>query len=176
MDTPDITLQRWQDLPADEQAQLRALRISAGQIEYAGTMERAIAKLESGQGEDLVGLAIRQAGAVVGFVMVQRRGRAPAWADPLAATISAMRIDEGLQGRGLGAGALHALAGWVRQHWPEAKALTLSVDEENTAGQRAYRKAGFVDHGTRVAGRIGWVRYMSRPLDETVPSVAADAP
>lgn len=155
---------RWADLSASEQAQVRSLRIATEQVEFAGTIERAIDKLAAGQGDDLVGLAIGHGAEIVGFVLIARRSKAPGWAEPEAATLSAMRIGEQYQGRGFGAAALQALADWVRQHWPQAHALSLSVDEGNAAGVRAYRKAGFVDHGERVAGRIGWVRTLSRPI------------
>lgn len=152
----------WADLSAGEQAQVRALRISADQVEYAGTIERAIDKVVDGQGDELAGLAIRRGTEIVGFIVLARRSKAPDWAEREAAVVSAMRIGEQHQGRGFGAAALHALADWVRRHWPQVHALSLSVDEGNAAGIRAYQKAGFVDHRERVAGRIGWVRYMSR--------------
>src|SRR5689334_17859541 len=50
MSSPDIELQHWQHLSGEEQAQLMALRIAAGQAEYAGSMQRAMVKLQAQQG------------------------------------------------------------------------------------------------------------------------------
>lgn len=97
--------------------------------------------------------------------VIKRGSSAPAWAGARAAAISAMRIDVSQQGKGLGSAALQALAAWLRRHWPESGELTLSVDEENQLARGAYAKAGFVDLGIREEGRIGWVRYMSKPVE-----------
>ncbi len=75
-----------------------------------------------------------------------------------------MRIDQARQSQGLGAAALLALPHWLAQNWPESQSLILSVDEANTAGIRAYTKAGFQDHGVPKQGRIGWERLMSKAL------------
>lgn len=163
MPGPLIDLSRWQDLtPADRDA-VRRLRLGVVQLEYAGPIERAIAACEA-DAVDVAGLAIRSGTQLAGFVVLKRRAQAPAWAAPGAAVVSALRIDERHQGQGLGTAALIALAAWVGTHWPECHALTLSVDEENAAGLRAYARAGFRDHGLRVEGRIGPVRYLTRGL------------
>ena len=143
---------------------MRQLGISAQQSEYAGTIDRAIAHCQANTDDDVAGLAIETQAHIVGFLLLKRRSKNPDWASPTAATITAMRIDQARQGEGLGAAALQLLPSWVVQNWPEVQSLTLSVDEDNTAGIRAYTKAGFQDHGVRVQGRIGWENYMSKAV------------
>ncbi len=159
-----IELLHWHDLSESEKAAVRLLSVSSQQIEFAGTIERAVETVEAGDTHDIAGLAIQSSGIVVGFLVLKRKSKAPKWAAPGAVVISAMRIDQTHQGKGLGSAALMALTEWVAANWPDSVALSLSVDEENIAGIRAYRKAGFLDHGIREQGRIGWVRYMSRPI------------
>jgi RimJ/RimL family protein N-acetyltransferase len=122
--------------------------------------------------EDLVGLAIVLEDAAVGFLVLKRRSRAPSWASPNSAIVSGMRIDQRIQGSGVGSRALTLLSEWLRHHWPETKEISLSVDELNTRGIKAYSRAGFKDLGQRVQGRIGWVRYMRKPLQSSTESAA----
>jgi len=161
----------WDKLSEAQQAQARAISISQQQIEYAGSVEKQLQGVEAESGCDLVGLAILDANAVVGFLVLKRGCKAPEWAAPGAAVVSGMRIDQSQQGRRIGSTALVALPSWVQEHWPGCTALALSVDEDNAQGIRAYSTAGFVDQGARVQGRIGWVRYMSKQL----PANAASA-
>jgi GNAT superfamily N-acetyltransferase len=159
-----IVLVRWQDLAPIERSTVLRLEVSALQLEFAGTVERAVENCNADMDNDVVGLAILSTKGVVGFLVLKRRARAPDWAKPAAAVVSAMRIDQGHQGKGLGSAALDAVSRWVASHWAESSLLTLSVDEDNVAGIRAYTKADFQDHGVRVQGRIGWVRYMSKSI------------
>ena len=158
-----LALVRWQDLLPNDRAAVLRLRLDERQVDFAGTIERAIENCEADGNDDVAGLAIRASEQIVGFLVLKRRSTAPKWAIPMAATVSAMRIDQDHQGKGFGSAALLVLPEWVSLHWPQCTSLTLSVDEENTAGIRAYRRAGFHDHGLRERGRIGWVRYMSNP-------------
>jgi ribosomal protein S18 acetylase RimI-like enzyme len=159
-----VSLKPWQLLSLPEQQAVLRLGVTSQQAEFAGSVERSVETCRSDPGDQVAGLAILDGPAVVGFLVLKRGASAPAWADPTAATVSAMRIDLSCQGRGIGVAALLALPSWVASHWPESPLLTLSVDEDNQSARRAYVKAGFVDHGTREQGRIGWVRHMSRPV------------
>jgi putative hydrolase of the HAD superfamily len=164
-----IVLVRWQDLAPVDQSKVLQLEVSAQQLEFAGTVERAVENCEADVDDDAAGLAIRYSQEIMGFLVLKRRSKAPDWAASGAAVVSAMRIDQAHQGKGIGPAALEAIARWLGVHWPEASLLTLSVDEENTTGIRAYTKAGFQDHGEHVQGRIGWVRYMSKPIANFSP-------
>ena len=158
---PLVQILAWQALSLPEQAAVRALKVPHHQIEFAGTVEAAVAQCEAAATEDLIGLAILAEQVVVGFLVLKRGTKAPVWAPEGAAVVSAMRIDVEHQGRGFGTAALKQLPAWVASQWAHARSIVLSVDEENTAGIRSYRSAGWVDNGVRVQGRIGWVRHMS---------------
>jgi RimJ/RimL family protein N-acetyltransferase len=159
-----IQLQSWWLLSDPLRRQVLNLEIEPAQIEYAGTIERAITNLGEIENQSVAGLAILRSGEVVGFVVVKRRESAPAWAPPEAAVVSAMRVDRRQQGGGVGSQALVAVSSWLGEHWPECRTLALSVDEENLRGIKAYARAGFEDTGKRDQGRIGWVRYMNKSL------------
>lgn len=164
MPSQPIELVRFQGLQPSDQAVVRAIEVSEQQIEYAGTIDRAIQACEADGTDEVVGLAIRTGSQIAGFMLIKRRGKSPEWAEPSAVVITAMRIDRAHQGKGLGSSALLTLSQWVATHWSDATSLTLAVDEDNLTGIRAYLKAGFQDRGDRVQGRIGWVRYMSKAL------------
>jgi RimJ/RimL family protein N-acetyltransferase len=156
-----IRLVAWQDLAPIQRNAVRELRITPQQTEYAGPVERSVSECEQDTNESVVGLAVLSKKTVLGFFVLKRASKAPAWSKPEWATLSAMRIDASLQGQGIGPAALVAVRQWIALHWPQSEELALSVDEENTQGIQAYLKAGFRDHGRREPGRIGWVRYMS---------------
>ncbi|WAC73852.1 GNAT family N-acetyltransferase [Roseateles sp. SL47] len=160
-----VELQPWSDLSERLRSEVRSLVISPQQIEYAGSGDAQIRRVETASGNNLVGLAIVHGDEAVGFLVLKRGSEAPDWAEPEAAVISGMRLGAAHQGKGLGRTALLALPAWLCKHWPACSSITLSVDEDNVAGIKAYAAAGFVDLGQRVQGRIGWVRYMSRPLE-----------
>jgi len=164
MPLPSIELVRWHDLEDDARSDIRQLDLDERQIEYAGTTDVAIAICERDSAGDVAGLALRSGAQWVGFLLLKRRSKAPEWAVPGAATITAMRVHRLRQGQGIGTAALLALPAWLAANWPESSSLALSVDEENVAAIRVYAKAGFVDRGLRAPGRIGWVRYMTRPI------------
>jgi diamine N-acetyltransferase len=159
-----VELVPWSQLPFEARAQASALQVTEQQVEYAGTTEAALTQYEAASREEVECLVILRESAVVGLLLLKRGAKAPKWAPPSSVVMSALRVAPEAQGRGIGTAALSALPQWVRSRWPEARAVSLSVDEENAAAIRAYVKAGWVDHGVRVEGRIGWVRYMSYPL------------
>jgi RimJ/RimL family protein N-acetyltransferase len=159
-----ISLKRWQLLSPSEQSAVLGLAVTLQQVEFAGTVERSVESCKANQDNQIAGLAIFENQTVVGFLVLKRGTSAPSWAIPTSATISAMRIDLSCQGKGIGSAALSALPSWVAENWPESPLLVLSVDEENQSARSAYAKAGFVDQGFREQGRIGWVRFMSKPV------------
>lgn len=162
-----IRLCPWIELSDDAKAAVRSLQVSSVQVEYAGTVDKAVAQAEEGPFHELMGLAVMAESSVVGFLLLKSGSRVPQWASADMAVVSGLRIGAQFQGRGLGTQALRALPDWVERHWPHARSIVLSVDEENHAAIRSYAKAGWVDHGVREPGRIGWVRYMSRELART---------
>ena len=161
---PALRLLAWPLLTLAQQAQVRNLAIGDDQVDYAGAGDKQVAAVETESGDDLVGLAIVMGEEPVGFLVLKRRSKAPAWASPEDAVVSGMRIDQRVQGTGIGSSALALLPAWLRRHWPGCPAIALTVDEKNLRGLRAYARAGFVDLGERVTGRIGWVRRMRLPV------------
>ena len=163
-DDRNVTLTPWQDLaPADRDA-VAALEISVAQVEFAGTMARSIAACESADPAEVAGLAIRADGPVVGWVVLKRGASAPGWVEAGAVVVSGLRIARRHQGQGIGAVALAEMARWVVHAWPQSSLLMLRVDDGNTAGIRAYEKAGWVEVGARIDGRVGVERTMSLRL------------
>lgn len=159
-----IALVRWQLLDSHQREEVQTLQISQQQIEFAGTIERAIAACEAASEDEVAGLAILHCGRPVGFVVVSRGSKQPAWALGGSVALTAMRIDSREQGQGLGKAALSLLDVWLRDHWPSSSTLALCVDDENHAGRRAYAAAGFSEYMEPQAGRIGVVRYLSKHL------------
>ncbi|WP_435744897.1 N-acetyltransferase family protein [Microbacterium sp. PMB16] len=68
------------------------------------------------------------------------------------------------RGRGVVDALIGAAAEWARSLGDES--LTLDVHAENARAQAAYRRAGFVETGTRFSASIGPELEMSRPLSD----------
>ena len=171
MSHPSLSLVRWQSLSAAQQSAVRALRISPEQVEFAGSVDRAISACESASPNDVAGLAVLEGNDVVGFVVLSRCSKCPNWAPPGSVALTAMRVDSSRQGRGIGKSALALTEAWLRLHWPEEAVLALCVDESNHAGRRAYAAAGFSQYAEPKEGRIDVVHYLSKALG-TAPSAA----
>ena len=154
----------WRALAPAERDAVRRLEISAEQQEFAGDVGRSVAACEAADPAEVAGLAVRVDGAIVGWVVLKRGGSAPDWGGADAAVVSGLRVDARHQGRGIGGAALAEMAGWVARHWPQAARLVLRVDDGNTAGIRAYEKAGWTETGERRVGRVGIERTMSLRL------------
>ncbi|MDG5974451.1 GNAT family acetyltransferase [Hydrogenophaga taeniospiralis CCUG 15921] len=164
MTTTPLQLTRWQALTSEQQQSVLALHISQEQIEFAGTMAQAVAVGEGASPDDVAGLAVLQAGAPVGFVVLCRGSRLPEWAPAGAVALRAMRIDSREQGKGHGRRALALVEAWLAEHWPTCSLLALCVDDHNLAARRAYEAAGFTEYMEPKLGRIGLVRYLAKPL------------
>ena len=159
-----INLISWQDLTPSERVTVHNFQVTQTQVDYAGPVSRAIAAVEANQSGEVMGIALQFDEAIVGFVVLKCGSMAPTWASQETIFISALRIDHQYQGRGLGTMALQAIPNWIKCRWHGYNNIKLSVDEDNVSGIRAYEKACFKDEGIREAGRIGWVRYMSRSI------------
>ena len=155
-----VELVDWHRLAPAERESVASLEISAEQIEFAGPVERSIAACEAGGPAEVAGLAIRADGDIVGWVLLKRGPSVPAWADSDAVVVGGLRITQRRQGHGIGAASVAALAPWVSRHWPTSTRLMLRVDDGNTAGIRAYEKAGWREVGERRVGRVGIERTL----------------
>lgn len=168
-----LHLARWQALNSGQQAAVRAVPITAEQVEFAGSVDRAIAACEAASLDEVAGLALLSGEHVLGFLVLSRAGARPDWAPPQAVALTAMRIDQTHQGQGLGREALHLARAWLQVHWPQESTLALLVDEQNVAGRRAYARAGFTACAEPRPGRIGWVHALARPVADPVDGAQA---
>ncbi len=155
-----VQLKKWSSLPETLKSQGRTLSIPPEQLEFAGTIESAIALAESKLTSKIVGVAILSASTVVGFLLIKRAGEAPDWVPEDAAIVTALRVGAEYQGSEIGTRAIRQLPSWVARHWHKVASLVLAVDESNHAAIRAYTKAGWTDLGQRVKGRFDWERRM----------------
>ena len=76
---PPVRILAWQALSLPEQAAVRALSVPHHQVEFAGTVEAAVAQCEAETSHELIGLAILVEQVVVGFLVLKRGAKAPAW-------------------------------------------------------------------------------------------------
>lgn len=159
-----ITLKAWDELSETQQSHVADIRISNTQVEYAGTVARAITACRDQAGPDLCGVTLLLGEHPVGFMVVRRAAALPTWAPADAAVVGGLRLDIDYQGMGLGQKALGALPGWLLRRWPGIERIVLRVDDDNAAGIRAYEKAGWVETGPRSQGRIGIERTLERWL------------
>lgn len=159
-----IELSSWSSLPETLRSQVRTLSIPTEQVEFAGTIESAIALAENKPASEIAGIAILSESTAVGFLLVKRAGEAPDWVPSDAAIVTALRVGAQYQGNQIGTRAIRLLPSWIAAHWPATANLVLAVDESNHAAIRAYTKAGWVDLGQRVKGRFDWERRMQIPV------------
>jgi ribosomal protein S18 acetylase RimI-like enzyme len=159
-----VELVRSHALSNAEREAVLNLQISTEQLEFAGPVGKSVAACEVADVAEVAGLAIRVAPEIVGWVALKRGASAPGWVESGAVAVSGLRIDSRHQGRGIGPAALAEMGSWVRRHWPESSRLVLRVDDGNGAGIRAYEKAGWVEIGERLVGRVGLERTMTLVL------------
>lgn len=92
--------------------------------------------------------AIEEDGAIVGmFKLDPLYHERHDFADPGCIGLRGMLIDRDHQGRGLGTRALAELAPHVRNHYPDARQVVLTVNLQNPAARAVYLKSGFRDEG-----------------------------
>lgn len=115
-------------------------------------------------------MAIDANGAAVGVLTLQSGAATLAgWADDESVwLLRGFLIDRRQQGKGLGAlaadAAVRAAEKLTAALGGNQTGVVLSVNEENPAGQAAYRKAGFEDRGQYLGGDAGPQRTMYRPF------------
>lgn len=131
-------------LAKDDPAPVAHIRVMPAQEHFCGTIDGHFAA-----DEPLVDFhQILRDGRVVGFFKLDR-GYAERldYARPGDLGVRGVMVDQGEQGRGTGTAAMAALADYVPLHYPDARALILTVNMVNPAAIAAYRRAGFVDTG-----------------------------
>ena len=114
--------------------------------------------------------AIDVDGSAVGVLTLQTGAATLAgWADDDPVwLLRGLLIDRRQQGRGLGAlaaeAAVRAAAKLTAALGGGQTGVVLSVNDQNPAGQAAYRKAGFEDRGQYLGGDAGPQRILYRPF------------
>ena len=73
VERPHVELIRSHALDTAERDAVLSLRISAEQLEFAGGVARSVEACDAGDPAEIAGLAIREAGAVVGWVEAGER-------------------------------------------------------------------------------------------------------
>lgn len=159
-------------------AAVESLRVAPGQEDFV-LLPRVTLPVALDE-PDRTPFAVLAAGAgsrssVVGFGVLDRHGYLDQVLDQPERTVllRAFCIDAAHQGRGLGtagARAARVLGGAVA---PSADLVVLTVHGANTAGQRAYARAGFADTGARYTGSCGQEWVMAAAV---VRRAAAQAP
>lgn len=156
------------DARAIKLGEIAGLEVSEDQRRFVGEpLRMALIGLEE---ESRHPYAIDADGAAVGVLTLQEGAATLAgWPDDGSVwLLRGFLIDRRHQGKGLGTLAADAA---VRAAEKLTAALgggqtgvVLSVNEQNPAGQAAYRKAGFEDRGRYLGGDAGPQRTMYRPF------------
>ena len=126
---------------ADNQTELAALHVSAGQEGFIETVEECLSEARSRSVWRPVG--IYADGVPVGFAMYGYwpKGRR-AWLDRLL-------IDGRYQHRGYGRAAVALLLDRIRREYPDCQNILLSVYADNPLAARLYRQFGFEWNGEK---------------------------
>ena len=156
------------DARAIKLGEIAGLEVTADQRKFVGEPLRMV----------LIGLeedsrhpyAIDANGSAVGVLTLQAGAATLAgWPDDDSVwLLRGFLIDRRQQGKGLGTLAAEAAvraAGKLTAAVGDGRSgVVLSVNEQNPAGQAAYRKAGFEDRGLYLGGDAGPQRTMYRPF------------
>jgi GNAT superfamily N-acetyltransferase len=101
-------------------------------------------------------VALDDAEVPVGFFVLDVGPTMPAVHGEGVVGVRALFVDAAFQGRGLGRGMVRALPAFVRERFPDAQMIALTVNVANDRAIRAYLGAGFVDTGRLyTAGPLG---------------------
>ena len=156
------------DARAIKLGEIAGLEVLEGQRTFVGEPLRMM--LIGLEEESRHPFAIDANGSAVGVLTLQTGAATLAgWGDDDSAwLLRGFLIDRRQQGKGLGAlaagAAVRAAAKLTAALGGGQAGVVLSVNNHNPAGQAAYRKAGFEDHGEYLGGDAGPQRTMYRPF------------
>ncbi|WP_409294146.1 GNAT family N-acetyltransferase [Peribacillus sp. SCS-26] len=100
----------------------------------------------------------------VGFFLLHSTGRVLEYSsNESAMLLTAFSINHVHQGKGYAKRSLLQLPGFVKEHFPSCKEITLGVNHRNAAAQNLYSKTGFEDTGRRKIGKKGeqWIMRLT---------------
>lgn len=151
-------------LTGPEKALVAHLKPAKGQERFV--RDGAFAAAETDPALDLY--AVRQDGAVVAMFKIDRAYAEAARHDfclPGDLGLRGVLVDGAQQGRGIGRQILAQLPGLVRNRYPQARRLVLTVNCENPVARGAYLAAGWQqDSRLYLAGDAGPQHIMTLPL------------
>jgi RimJ/RimL family protein N-acetyltransferase len=120
------------------------LRVHPDQQRFAGSVAEAFDAPQP----DVDFHAILSEGIPVGFFKIDRSyPAAHGFAEAGDLGLRAVIVDMAAQGKGIGTAAMRALPAYLRDLYPEARRLWLTVNLQNPAAIASYRKGGFHDTG-----------------------------
>ncbi|GAA0248974.1 GNAT family N-acetyltransferase [Rhodanobacter caeni] len=144
---------------------LLRLRVRPAQRDRVGAMADLLADVTQCPGCEP--MAIMCGDAPIGYYRIDPGARSVTgrdFAQP-ARGLRSLFVDEHWQGCGIGTRALALLLADLAVRHPSTRLLVLTVDDDNAAALRMYRRAGFVEDGARYhGGRCGSQRLLLRAL------------
>lgn len=155
----------YETLNAVQQQQVGAIEVHPEQLPFSGDMYCALNTLLVNPSPGVKGFALLAGDTPVAFLLLKRPPCLPHWADEHSATLHALQVDHGQQGRGFGKACLQALPAAAIQAWPQIKGLELSVDTDNVVAMGLYLGSGWLDSGEAYKGRVGFERRLSWVID-----------
>ncbi|WLH78175.1 GNAT family N-acetyltransferase [Pseudomonas sp. FP2335] len=150
-----------------QKQQLDSLQVHPEQLPFCGDIYCALNSLRVNPNPGIKGFALLADDQPVAFLLLKRPPCLPHWADEHSATLHALQVDRGQQGRGFGKACLQALPAAALLAWPQIKGIELSVDTENVAAMGLYLGAGWVDCGEAYKARVGYERRLKCAIAES---------
>jgi ribosomal protein S18 acetylase RimI-like enzyme len=169
-----MTRLRFCPLIRDDYARMRHITVAPEQVIYSGTVKMAFESDDVGV--DLHGNFEAHADTeqAVGFFKIDHKfPRTYGFARPGDLGVRAFMIDHACQRRGIGSRSMAQVGLYLRNLYPDAQALVLTVNLHNTAAIRAYIKAGIEDTGYIYSGGIAGPQHIMR-LQLSQAPMAAD--
>ena len=100
-------------------------------------------------------VAILRRGETVGFFALDDADPICGYAAPgPSVALRAFFVDRRVQRQGIASAALLALPGFVRDAYPEARSIVLTVNVSNPVASVLYERSGFVDTGRLHTGAV----------------------
>ncbi|MBE1282575.1 MAG: GNAT family N-acetyltransferase [Rhodobacteraceae bacterium] len=129
---------------SDEFEKVSSVQVTPDQIRFSGTVLDAFDDAE--EGVDFHGIGLGD--LAVGFFKIDRfyASRFP-FVECSELGLRAFMVDRDQQGKGLATDTVRALPGYLRQLYPNATALVLTVNLANPGAIACYLKGGFADTG-----------------------------
>lgn len=136
-------------LTPDDLPRVAHIAVHPDQVTFSGTIQRAF----DSPTPDMDAYAIQHGGAVVGFFRIDRAySQIHSFAPSTALGLRTVMVDASRQGMGIGRSLCQMLPAYLREHYPRACSLWLTVNLRNPGAVRAYVKGGFVDTGEHWLG------------------------